>query len=269
MLRSRIVPLGVLIVGLACAIILLLSPFSPIYAAPAPVAWSGNFVAYTVGDAVTYDGSNYKCIQSHTSEPNWDPADTADLWALQPNNGAPTPTSVIPTPTTPPIVLPTPTPTHVVSTPTPPVVLPTPTPTRIVPTPTPVVPTPTPTITPTGGYTTVSVTFYSDQGLMADGNETHLGACAAWIDQFPFGTMLKLYDPSNLKSAAYSCTVEDTGTHICKNNIDVSLPGQAQLAIQLGIKSMQLQVVGFDQVVAQQAANNHPSSHGCTLGAIH
>ena len=54
-----------------------------------------------------------------------------------------------------------------------------------------------------------------------------------------------------------------------KNNIDVSLPGQAQLAIQLGIKSMQLQVVGLDQVVAQQAANNHPSSHGCTLGAIH
>jgi chitinase len=45
-------------------------------------AWSGNSVAYTVGELVTYNGSEYKCLQAHTSEPTWDPADVPALWSL-------------------------------------------------------------------------------------------------------------------------------------------------------------------------------------------
>jgi hypothetical protein len=43
-------------------------------------AWNGNFVAYAAGAEVTYDGELYKCIQAHTSEPNWTPAAVPALW---------------------------------------------------------------------------------------------------------------------------------------------------------------------------------------------
>ena len=46
-------------------------------------AWSPNSVAYAVGNLVTYNGSEYKCLQAHTSQAAWDPADAASLWQLQ------------------------------------------------------------------------------------------------------------------------------------------------------------------------------------------
>src|SRR5579872_1106388 len=45
-------------------------------------AWSPNSVAYSVGQLVTYNGSEYKCIQAHTSQAGWDPADVPALWSL-------------------------------------------------------------------------------------------------------------------------------------------------------------------------------------------
>jgi chitodextrinase len=45
-------------------------------------AWNGNFVYYAVGALVTYDGKEFKCIQAHTSEPNWDPETVPALWSL-------------------------------------------------------------------------------------------------------------------------------------------------------------------------------------------
>ena len=105
----------------------------------------------------------------------------------------------------------------------------------------------------------VTVTFYTDQGTMADGQQTHEGACAALITQFPFGTEIRLSNANN----QFSCTVEDTGSSVCQNHIDVALPGQVDRAIQLGVQNMALQVVGFDQHVAQEAAANHPRSSGC------
>ncbi len=115
----------------------------------------------------------------------------------------------------------------------------------------------------------VAVTFYSDQGTMADGRQTHVGACAALVTQFAFGTKIQLFDPQNLKRPQFSCAIEDTGVHICQNDIDVALPGQADRAIQLGLKQMRLKVVGFDQNVAKEAAANHPVSPGCSGGATH
>jgi len=46
-------------------------------------AWSGNSVAYAVGNLVTYQGSEYKCVQAHTSLSTWDPVDAASLWTKQ------------------------------------------------------------------------------------------------------------------------------------------------------------------------------------------
>src|SRR5215469_4671178 len=76
------------------------------------------------------------------------------------------------------------------------------------------------------GLQSVVVTFYTDQGTMADGQQTHVGACAALVTQFAFGTEIQLFNPQNLTSPQFSCTVEDTGANICQNNIDVALPGQ-------------------------------------------
>ena len=36
---------------------------------------------YAVGDRIQYEGNLYKCIQSHTSQSDWTPADAVSLWA--------------------------------------------------------------------------------------------------------------------------------------------------------------------------------------------
>ncbi|HWS84987.1 MAG TPA: hypothetical protein VN207_12105 [Ktedonobacteraceae bacterium] len=120
----------------------------------------------------------------------------------------------------------------------------------------------------TGQMTAIKATFYTDVGTMADGHPTHVGACASYLPQFPFGTMLKLYHPNDLNHPAYTCTVEDSGTHICQNNIDVWIASVPK-ALQLGVEDMQAQVVGLDKTIAQDAANNHPASPGCELGKTH
>jgi chitinase len=44
-------------------------------------AWQPNR-AYAVGDLVSYNGHNYKCLQAHTSEVGWEPPNTPALWQL-------------------------------------------------------------------------------------------------------------------------------------------------------------------------------------------
>jgi hypothetical protein len=39
-------------------------------------------VEYEVNQEVTYEGEIYKCIQAHTSQSDWNPADTASLWEI-------------------------------------------------------------------------------------------------------------------------------------------------------------------------------------------
>ena len=49
---------------------------------PPPVieAWSDAGVAYAIDDVVEFEGTNYRCIQAHTSQPGWTPAAVASLW---------------------------------------------------------------------------------------------------------------------------------------------------------------------------------------------
>lgn len=42
--------------------------------------WNGGFVAYSIGQKVDYNGEVYQCIQSHTSEPTWEPNVVPALW---------------------------------------------------------------------------------------------------------------------------------------------------------------------------------------------
>ncbi len=63
-------------------------------------AWNGNFVAYTLGTEVSYNGEFYKCIQAHTSEPGWTPAAVPALWqALGPCSNASVNAEVVEAPT--------------------------------------------------------------------------------------------------------------------------------------------------------------------------
>lgn len=46
---------------------------------PAGGTWAPN-TTYSVGSVVTYGGSTYRCIQSHTSLPGWEPPNVPVLW---------------------------------------------------------------------------------------------------------------------------------------------------------------------------------------------
>ena len=46
---------------------------------PAGTAWAAQ-TAYTVGTVVTYGGVSYRCLQSHTSLPGWEPPNVPALW---------------------------------------------------------------------------------------------------------------------------------------------------------------------------------------------
>ena len=43
-------------------------------------AWSGEGVAYVIGNRVLYNGTLYKCLGAHTSQAAWTPTDAPSLW---------------------------------------------------------------------------------------------------------------------------------------------------------------------------------------------
>ena len=44
--------------------------------------WSGEGVEYAAGDRVRFQGNLVKCLQAHTSQPDWAPNAAPSLWAL-------------------------------------------------------------------------------------------------------------------------------------------------------------------------------------------
>jgi chitinase len=52
-------------------------------------AWAPN-VVYTVGQIVSYNGTNYQCLQSHTSEVGWEPPNAPALWSVYSGGTGPT-----------------------------------------------------------------------------------------------------------------------------------------------------------------------------------
>ncbi|MEU8250418.1 carbohydrate-binding protein [Nonomuraea sp. NPDC048916] len=49
-----------------------------LFAAPQWQAWT----SYTAGTRVTYNGVEYECVQSHTSQPGWEPPNVPALWKV-------------------------------------------------------------------------------------------------------------------------------------------------------------------------------------------
>lgn len=42
--------------------------------------WSEESKAYSVNNRVSYEGTLFKCLQNHTSQSSWTPADAPSLW---------------------------------------------------------------------------------------------------------------------------------------------------------------------------------------------
>lgn len=51
----------------------------PVENPPAGGTWAAG-TPYTAGTTVTYGGTTYRCLQSHTALPGWEPAGTPALW---------------------------------------------------------------------------------------------------------------------------------------------------------------------------------------------
>lgn len=126
-------------------------------------AWAPN-TSYTVGQLVTYSGSEYKCLQSHTSLTGWEPPIVPALWSLVGSCGSGT--GPTPTPTPKPTATATPKPG---ATPTP-----TPKPTATA------TPKATPTATPSGGGGGGSrlTAPYVDISLSTDENPSGIASSA-------------------------------------------------------------------------------------------
>lgn len=43
-------------------------------------AWSGDGIAYAKDDRVKYEDFLFKCLQAHTSQPDWTPVAAVSLW---------------------------------------------------------------------------------------------------------------------------------------------------------------------------------------------
>lgn len=69
--------------SLLLTLVFILSVFSfPITShAEEITAWTAG-TAYTTGDVVSYNGSNYQCVQSHTALTGWEPPNVPALWTF-------------------------------------------------------------------------------------------------------------------------------------------------------------------------------------------
>ncbi|MEU0572513.1 glycosyl hydrolase family 18 protein [Nonomuraea sp. NPDC005983] len=61
----------------------------------AAAAWAP-WTAYTAGTRVTYNGVEYECIQSHTSQPGWEPPNVPALWKVASGGGGDTTAPSVP-----------------------------------------------------------------------------------------------------------------------------------------------------------------------------
>lgn len=60
-------------------------------------SWDGNGKAYAVDDLVQYDNLLWKCVQAHTSQPDWMPGTAPSLWSRASDPGEEWPEWIQPT----------------------------------------------------------------------------------------------------------------------------------------------------------------------------
>lgn len=60
-------------------------------------AWDGEGHAYVVNDYVQFEGLLYRCVQAHTSQPDWNPSVSPSLWSRASDPGEEWPEWIQPT----------------------------------------------------------------------------------------------------------------------------------------------------------------------------
>src|SRR5450755_2724366 len=84
--------------------------------------------------------------------------------------------------------------------------------------------------------TPISVSAYSQNTLMADGNWTHAGACAVSLSQFPLGTIIALYNVDG--SFNRQCIAEDTTLSIDYGSLRLAMPGNIAGTVTWGVRNL-------------------------------
>ncbi|HEV7237133.1 MAG TPA: hypothetical protein VGN15_13175 [Ktedonobacteraceae bacterium] len=84
--------------------------------------------------------------------------------------------------------------------------------------------------------TPISVSAYSQNARMADGNWTHAGACAVSLSQFPLGTIIALYNIDG--SFNRQCIVEDTAPAIDYGSLRLAMPGNTAGITTWGVRNL-------------------------------
>ena len=90
---------------------------------------------------------------------------------------------------------------------------------------------------------TLQVTVYTASARMADGNWTHLGACAVSVTQLPLGSVIALYTADG--SFNRQCTAEDTNGTIADGHMLLAMPGDAAGAMQWGVRYLSAEVIRY------------------------
>ncbi|MGW0807340.1 carbohydrate-binding protein, partial [Nonomuraea sp. NPDC002799] len=89
-----------LLAGLAALLLPLTAavtaPPHALAAASAAFADWAPWTAYTAGTRVTYNGVEYECVQSHTSQPGWEPPIVPALWKTTGGGGTDTTAPSVP-----------------------------------------------------------------------------------------------------------------------------------------------------------------------------
>ncbi|MBF8191258.1 fibronectin type III domain-containing protein [Nonomuraea sp. K274] len=89
---------------LACLAALVLPLTAAVVAPPGAIASAASaafanwapWTAYTAGTRVTYNGVEYECVQSHTSQPGWEPSNVPALWKPATGGGTDTTAPSVP-----------------------------------------------------------------------------------------------------------------------------------------------------------------------------
>ncbi|MFI9561382.1 glycosyl hydrolase family 18 protein [Nonomuraea endophytica] len=93
--RKTLAVLAALLLPLGAAVVAPPMAFSASSTQVAFADWAP-WTAYTAGTRVTYNGVEYECRQSHTSQPGWEPPNVAALWKTTGGGGTDTQAPTVP-----------------------------------------------------------------------------------------------------------------------------------------------------------------------------
>ncbi|MFI6294566.1 carbohydrate-binding protein, partial [Nonomuraea sp. NPDC050790] len=94
--RKALAVLAALLLPLGAAVVAPPMAYSASSTTQVAFAEWAPWTAYTTGTRVTYNGVEYECRQSHTSQPGWEPPNVGALWKTTGGGGGDTTAPSVP-----------------------------------------------------------------------------------------------------------------------------------------------------------------------------